>query len=174
MIADLSPYLIYELGSMKGHSVSICRYSLHDSEQTDGYAIIGAQFVFFIRVKTKYIIDQIPIHYLDITAFHQSELGDAVSFETILVGELNEVQILKHTVKGMIVNGKVIQDITTECGIVFSFTDGVQCMIYPKEQLFTHTALVTEIDDVLDEMYTNRLECSRLASKDISLLLCEQ
>ncbi len=173
MIADLSPYLIYELGSMKGHPVSICRYSLHHSEQTDGYAILGAQFVFFIRVKTKYIIEQFPIHYLDITAFHQSELGDAVTFDCIRKGNLSEAQILKHTVKGLIVNSRVIKDIATECGLLFSFEDGTQWMIYPKEQLFTQTALATEIDEILDEMCTNRLECSRLATKDINLLLCE-
>ena len=174
MITDLSPYLVYELGSMQGQEVSLCRYSLHQSKQTDGYAILGNHFAFFIRIKTHYVVDEFPVHFLDISAFHQSEIGDAVEFHVERKGEMKELQLLKHTIRGMIVNHKVIQDITTECGMLFTFMDDTQWMIYPKSQLFTQTAIATDLDEILDEMHTNRLACSRLAVKDINLLLCEQ
>lgn len=174
MITDISPYLVYELGALKGERVSFCRYTFNDIGITEGYALLGEDNAFFIRIKSHSVMDKHAVYFLDIQAFHSSEIGDAFDFDPLSEGKLAGLHILKNTNRGMIVKNAVVRDFTTECGLLAEFEDETRFMIYPKQQLFTDTCCTSEIDNILDEMRKNRLEVSRSAKQDINLLLSAQ
>ncbi len=174
MITDISPYLIYELGALKGEHVSFCRYTFNEISITEGYALLGEDNAFFIRVKSHSVMDKHSVYFLDIQAFHSSEIGEEFDFQPLAEGKLAGLHILKNTNKGMIVKSSVVRDFTTECGLLAEFEDEARFMIYPKEQLFSDTCCASEIDSILDEMQKSRLEVSRSAKQDINLLLSAQ
>tara|TARA_B100000780_G_C21088599_1_gene438642 strand:- start:692 stop:1216 length:525 start_codon:yes stop_codon:yes gene_type:complete len=174
MITDLSPYLIYELGCLKGQHVRFCRYSYKNSEYNEGFALVGDNNSFFIRIKNQRVADKHDVYFLVVKAFHNSEIGYDFKFDTISEGKLTNLNILKYTNKGMIIRNKVIQNITTECGLLAEFSDDSRFMVYPKQQLFTDSACSGDLDEILDEISANRLEVSRSAEMDINLLLSVQ
>jgi hypothetical protein len=59
------------------------------------------------------------------------------------------------------VDGTVIPDLTTECAMMLNFVDKSHYFIYPKERLFGHSSLETDLDKILDIINKLGLKHSR-------------
>jgi hypothetical protein len=173
MITDISPYVIYELGMLKGQHVRLCRYRFNGSGYNEGYVLVGENSSFFIRCKANVVEDKHDIHFLVIKAFQNIELDDSFSYDTQFEGTLNGIQILKSTTKGMIVQRKVVQDIITENALLADFEGDKRLLIYPHTKLYSDTSISANTDEILDLISARRFQTSRIAKQDVNLLLTQ-
>lgn len=174
MITDISPFIIYEMASLKGERIKLCRYQYKDMGFNEGVVIVSDIYSFFIRIKSNVIEEKHNVNFLIIKAFQNIEIDDTFTFEPIFEGTLRDIQILKSTVRGMVVRKKIIQDIVTESALLADFEEDKRFMIHPGKELFTDTGVSFGTDKVLDKMSEHRYSLSRKVERDINLLLCEQ
>mgnify|MGYP000149546884 FL=1 len=174
MITDISPYIVYEMASLKGGHVQLCKYQFNGQGDNEGFAIVSDVYSFFVRIKSNIVDDKYEVNFLIIKAFQNIELDDSFTFTPVFEGELKDLKILKSSARGMVVRQKVIQDIVTENALLADFEGDKRFLIYPHKGIFTPTGLTTDTDEILDKMSEKRYSVSREVEKDINLLLRAQ
>lgn len=175
MITDISPYIIYEMSSLKGANVQLCKYDFNGQPDNEGFAIVSDIYSFFVRVKPNIVDDKYDVSFLVIKAFQNIELDDSFTFHPVFEGTLKDIKIMKSSVRGMVVRNKVIQEIITENALLADFEENKRFLIYPDNNSnYTCTALSTKTDEILDVMSEQRFSVSREVHRDINLLLSEQ
>ena len=170
MLTDISNFTLYELASIKGEKVSLCRYKYYDSEFNEGFVIASDFSYFFVRIKTEVVAGKYDVHFLIVKDFHNCELNDAFSFTPFYTGYLEDLVLLKSTVSDMEIKNQPKADVTTECGLILEFENDVKYMIYPKTGLFSNTSCLAGTDEILDVIGYNNLKQSRFIIKDENLL----
>ncbi len=175
MITDISPYIIYEMSSLKGSHVQLCRYDFNGRPDNEGFAIVSDIYSFFVRVRPNIVDEKYDVNFLEIKAFQNIELDDSFTFHPVFEGALKDIKIMKSSVRGMVVRSKVIQEVITENALLADFEGDKRFLIYPsKQNIYTCTALSTKTDEILDIMSEQRFRVSREVQRDINLLLPEQ
>lgn len=173
MITDVSSYILYELALLRDQHVRFCRYKYYDSDFNEGYVLVSDYNSFFMRIETHEVEEKHDVHFLIIKAFENLEIEEAFSFHPVFEGTLKDVSLLKSSTRGMVIRNQIVQDITTESALLAEFDGDRRLLIFPREQLFTNTCYSSNTDEILDVMLDNRYEVSRVAEKNINLLLCE-
>lgn len=170
MITDISNFTLYELASIKGEEVSICRYQYYDSDYNEGFVIRSESFYFFVRIKTELIAGEHEVHFLIVKDFHNCELNDAFQFTPLFTGKLNDLILFKRTRKGLNIHLSTCTEITTECGMLLEFEHDERFLIYPQAGLFSNTSFLSGTDNILDVIGRQQLAKSRMVTKDERLL----
>jgi hypothetical protein len=168
MLTDISNYTLYELASIRGEMVSLCRYQYYNSEFNEGYVIYSESFYFFVRVRTQIIEDRHEVHFLVVKDFHNCEINDAFKFTPIFTGMLKDIILFKSKRKLELSSRQ--PEVITETSLLLEFDQDEKFLIYPKTGLFSNTSFLRGTDSILETIWSEKLRQSRLIKKDEKLL----
>ena len=168
MITDISNFTLFELASIRGEKVSLCRYQYYNSEFNEGYVIYSESFYFFVRIRTQVIEDEHEVHFLVVKDFHNCEINDAFKFTPIFTGVLKDIILFKSNRKLQLSTNQ--PEVTTETSLLLEFEKDEKFLIYPKTGMFTNTSYSRGTDDILETIWAQKLSQSRLIKKDEELL----
>jgi hypothetical protein len=161
MLCELNDSVVNALKVLKGEFLQLNHYQHGSFSKNDGYVITGPSDYFFIKTHTKVIDNRYELHLLTIDQVWAGDVSEDIVLETIDEGELSEIHIFSHSLEGLRIDNRVIDNITSECAFMLSFKDGASHLIYPRHKLFGNSSIETDTDKILDVINALRLHESR-------------
>lgn len=162
MLCELNDSIVNSLKALKGEFLQLNHYRHGNFTKDDGYVITSPSDYFFVKTHTKIIDNKYELHLLTIDQVWAGDVNEDIVFETIDEGELSEIHIFCHSLEGLRINDRLIENITSECALMLIFNDRPSHLIYPRYRLFGNSTIETDTDKILDIINALHLHVSRI------------
>jgi hypothetical protein len=162
MLCELNDSVVNALKALKGEFLQLNHYQHGNFSKNDGYVITSPSDYFFIKTHTKVIDNKYELHLLTIDQVWAGDVNEDILLETLEEGELSEIHIFCHSLRDLRIDGRQIEDITSECAFMLCFKDRPSHLIYPRYKLFGNSNIETDTDKILDIINALHLHESRI------------
>lgn len=148
------------LAAMPGEEISL--FSYHFSQLKNANALVlshQGQFYFF-TVTARELPDNYKIYALIMQSFNPEELNEEYALKKVADGKLENIQFYKQMHHLMRENSDTLE-LEVEAAILIELDDSRKWMLLPEPEEESDCEIITETDDILDNIRRVQLSFSR-------------